>query len=299
MEKQILLCRAAFLSTLQLVITDSNNQEVIKGFASGFFLRHNGRHFFITADHVVHLDDHDTDNETGQRMGVDYIPQIITNNQNREILTSINIPVGGFHYLTGYKLNKEEFSSPVQFLSAFSKIAKGNIDINDESLPIDVRIPSFPDMAIAEMKEPFSCNVLSNLVVDDNGNQIVAEGTPKIVLDSQYTAPVHENKWCIVAGTVKNSLENSVNLIRVNVVHNSLTYHGRDSDKNLQLSTPELPDIDDWAGLSGAPVLNEDELLVGMLIRGPKTDPIVTVVPIDKILWFINKIIENDMSELS
>lgn len=140
------LDEVAFRATLQLVIPDANNPDNIKGFGSGFFIKHNGILFFITADHVVHLDDHDDNNETGQRLGIDYSPQIITNIQTKESLTSVNLPVGGFYHLTGFKLDKEDFSSPIEFLSMFSKIVEGTIDINDDTIPIDVRIASFPGL---------------------------------------------------------------------------------------------------------------------------------------------------------
>lgn len=294
METQMRLDEAAFRATIQLVITDSTNSDDIKGFGSGFFLRHNGVLFFITADHVVHLDDHDEMNETGQRLGVDYTPQIITNIQDKANLTSINIPIGGFYHLTGFRMDKEDFASPVEFLSTFKKITEGKIDINDESIPLDVRIASFPDMAIAKIQEPLACSVLNNKVLDCDGNIIIDEGTPKLFLDSQYTTNMDANKWYIVAGTIGNELKDSIRLERLNVVHAFLKYIEKDSEKNVVLETPETPNINHWSGLSGAPVLNEDGLLVGMIIRGPISEPLVTIIPVEKIIWFLDIIIKNE-----
>lgn len=294
METPIRLDVAAFRATLQLVIPDVNNPDNIRGFGSGFFLRHNNQLFFITADHVVHLDDHDDENETGQRLGIDYTPQIITNIQDKNNLVSVNLPVGGFYHLTGFKMDKEDFSSPTKFLSVFNSIADGTVDINDESLPIDVRIASFPDMAVAKMKEPLACPILNNMVCDGDGSVIIDEGTPKIVLDSRDTANIDNNRWYIVAGTIGNYLKNSVWLERTNVIHEQLKFAGKDSNKNILLETPENPNIDLWSGLSGAPVLDENGLLVGMLIIGPKVEPIITIVPIDKILWFLDIITQNE-----
>lgn len=151
-------------------------------------------------------------------------------------------------------------------------------------------------MAIAKMQEPLACPILNNAVVDEDGNAIIAEGTPKIVLDSQYISSVDDKKWYIIAGTIGNYLKNSVILERKNIEHALLKYIRLDSDKNVLLETPEKPNIDLWSGLSGAPVLNEDGQLVGMLIRGPKSEPIITVVPIDKIIWFLDIIIQNEGS---
>lgn len=48
-ENMIRLDVVAFLATLQLVIPDTCNSDKIKGFGSGFLLRHKDRLFFITA----------------------------------------------------------------------------------------------------------------------------------------------------------------------------------------------------------------------------------------------------------
>lgn len=288
------LAEASFRATIQLVITDSTNSDNIKGFGSGFFLKHKGILFFITADHVVHMDDHDEMNETGQRLGIDYIPQIVTNIQDKASLTSINIPIGGFYHLTGFRMDKEDFASSIEFLSTFHKITEGTIDINDESIPLDVRIASFPDMAISKIQEPLACSVLNNKVIDNDGSILVEDGTPKLFLGSQYTTNMDANKWYIVAGTVGNELKSSIRLERQNVIHELLKYRETDSEKNIILETPESPNINEWSGLSGAPVLNEEGLLAGMLIRGPISEPLVTIIPIEKIIWFLDIIIQNE-----
>ena len=128
-ENMIRLDVVAFLATLQLVIPDTCNSDKIKGFGSGFLLRHKDRLFFITADHVVHLDDHDPANETGQRIGIDYSPQIITNIKIEGELKSINLPVGGFYHLTGFGFDKDSLDNPEKFISIFNKIIDGVIDI--------------------------------------------------------------------------------------------------------------------------------------------------------------------------
>ena len=48
-EKMIRLDVVAFLATLQLIIPDNHNADKIKGFGSGFLLRHKEHLFFITA----------------------------------------------------------------------------------------------------------------------------------------------------------------------------------------------------------------------------------------------------------
>ena len=252
--------------------------------------------FFVTADHVIHLDDHDPANETGQRIGVDYSPQIITNNKVEGELKSINLPVGGFYHLTGFGFDKESLNNPENFISIFDKIIDGAIDINDENLPLDVRIASLPDMAISELKEPLSVPLLNNQVMMQNGEILIQEGMPKLSLFSTQSKNFNNDNRYLVAGTVGNEIKNSTVLNRLNVLHGDLIFEKLDNDGYAILKIPELVDIQYWAGLSGAPILDDSGLLAGMLIRGPEKEPFVTAVPIEKIIWFLDVIIKNEDS---
>lgn len=295
-EKMIRLDVVAFLATLQLIIPDNHNADKIKGFGSGFLLRHKEQLFFITADHVIHLDDHDSANETGQRIGVDYSPQIITNIKIKGELKSINLPTGGFYHLTGFGFDKDSLDNPEKFISIFDKIISGTIDINDESLPIDVRIASLPDMAICELKEPLSVPLLSNQVVLEDGQILIKEGTPKLSLHSECIKNFNSCNQYFVAGTICNEIKNSTVLERKNVLHSNLIFDKLDNEKYAILKIPGLVDIQYWAGLSGAPILDDNGLLAGMLIRGPEKEPFVIAVPIEKIIWFLDMIIKNESS---
>lgn len=293
-ENMIRLDAVAFLATHQLIIPDTCNSDIIKGFGSGFLLSHKGRLFFVTADHVVHIDDHDLSNETGQRIGIDYFPQIITNNRVEGELLSKNIPVSGFYHLTSFGFDKDSLNNPEKFISIFNKIIEGNIDITDENLPIDVRIASLPDMAISEIKEPLSIPILSNQVVMQNGDVLIQEGIPKLVLSSDHIKQFNDNNNYLVAGTICNEIKNSIILNRTNVLHDALIFDRLDNDGNVILKIPRLVNYQYWAGLSGAPILDDDGLLAGMLIRGPEREPFITAIPIEKIIWFLDIIIKNE-----
>ncbi len=289
----IRLNQLAFLATLQLIIPDSCNSEIIKGFGSGFLLRHKNRLFFITADHVVHMDDHDSTNETGQRIGVDYFPQIITNVSIKDELKSIHLPIGGFYHLTGFGFDTNTFDSTKNFISTFEKIIKRTIDINDESVPLDVRIAFLPDMAISEFKEPLSVPLLNNQVVMQSGEVLIEEGTSKLSLFSTHIKDFNTNNRYFVAGTICNEIQNSTVLTRKNVLHGNLLFEKMNNEGYAILKIPELIDIQYWAGLSGAPIFDDNGLLAGMLIRGPEFEPYITAVPIQKIIWFLETIIQN------
>ena len=288
MDGQIRLDQLAFLATLQLAVVDKS--ETLIAFGSAFILKHKGYSFLVTADHVVHLDDFAVTNSTGQRLGVDYIPQIITNNVDFSQLATINIPIRGFYYLDEFKLDKECVLNKDKTNYVLKKIVEGNIDIDDETLPIDVRIPNFPDIAVHKIIRDFEVQPISLEVVYDN-EIIIESGTPKKYLMSSYVTNFISDKKYIVAGTVKNEIVDNIRLKRLNIIHGNLAFKEYDTSGYATLEIQDSFDIDYWSGLSGAPVFSEEGLLAGMLIRGPKECPNVMAVPISKIIKFIDTIL--------
>lgn len=287
----IRLDQVVFLSTLQLIVPEKSNPDKIAAFGSGFLLRHKDRLWGITADHVVHLDDHDTQNDSGQRTGTDYIPQIITNIKCENELASINLPLGGFYYFTGYGF--DENINTQKFKYTIDKILDGNVELEDEEIPINVRIPSLIDFAICELIEPLPVQIFSNKVVNENQEVVVDDKTPKICLNSDYITDFDTDKTYIVGGTVHNEIVNSTTLKRTNAIHGYLKFTEM-RDREAVLKTPENPNIIDWKGLSGAPILDDEGLLAGMIIRGPVTDNKITAIPINRIIHAIDIIIQNE-----
>ncbi len=160
-------------------------------------------------------------------------------------------------------------------------------------MPLDVRIASLPDMAISELKEPLSVPLLSNQVIMQNGEVLIQEGMPKLSLFSTHSKNFNNDNRYLVAGTICNEIKNSTLLNRINVLHEGLIFERLDNDRYAILKIPALVDIQYWAGLSGAPILDDNGLLAGMLIRGPEKEPFITAVPIEKIIWFLDMIIKN------
>lgn len=163
-------------------------------------------------------------------------------------------------------------------------------------MPLDVRIASLPDMAISELKEPLSVPLLSNQVIMQNKEVLIQEGMPKLSLFSTHSKNFNNDNRYLVAGTICNEIKNSTVLNRINVLHEGLIFERLDNDRYAILKIPTLVEVDIqyWAGLSGAPILDDNGLLAGMLIRGPEKEPFVTAVPIEKIIWFLDMIIKNE-----
>lgn len=282
----------AFLTTLQLVVIESLRSDKIIAFGSGFLLNHNGHLFLVTADHVIHPDDHDANNENAQRKHTDYSINIITNRIAKNNLCSECLNVGGFYYFTEHKFDKiDEIKESPKIID---KIINDDINVDDESLPIGVRIPGLLDVAISELKTPLKCPLLSNQVVLHNGEILIEHGTSKLIINTQCIKSFNCNSKYLVAGVIKNDIKNSIKLIRENVIHGDLIFESFDNNGYAILKTNEEADIKRWEGLSGAPILDENGYLAGMLIRGPLTEQYLTAVPIDKIINFLDVIISNE-----
>ncbi|MCD8388466.1 MAG: hypothetical protein LUD17_16530 [Bacteroidales bacterium] len=282
------LDQALFLSTLQLVVPEIDHPDRIKAFGSGFMLSHKGRLFFVTADHVVHLDDRDA----GHRTGRDYQPQIITNSPSPKELTSIVLPLGGFYSLTGYMFDDNTLNNPQELVRMLNYITSKSVDIDDETIPLDIRIPDMPEPTFCKIKDSLQCSLLSNQVEDADGNVLIPQGTPKIILDSNSVTKFKTDDIYYVAGTVLNNIVNGISLDRRNAYHGEMAFQGFDSEKNAILKTPENPNIDHWSGLSGAPVLNQDGLLAGVLLRGPKSESYAIACPIETVIRFIDQVLK-------
>lgn len=282
----------AFLTTLQLVVIDRLHSCKIVAFGSGFMLNHNGHLFLVTADHVIHPDDHDANNENAQRKHINYSIEIITNINDLENLRSVNLRGGDFYYFTGHRYDMNVDAN--DFSKIFDKIIKNDINIDDESLPIGVRIPDLMDIAISKLKFPLDIKLLSNQVVLQNGEILIEHGTSKLIINTQCIKSFNCNSKYLVAGVIKNDIKNSIKLIRENVIHGDLIFESFDNNGYAILKTNEEADIKRWEGLSGAPILDENGYLAGMLIRGPLTEQYLTAVPIDKIINFLDVIISNE-----
>lgn len=295
-----------FRSTLQLQISKPDRKIVktengdsvldnndIWGFGSGFIIIYKDRHFFVTADHNVHPEDHDKDNVTCQRTGHDYNIEIITNNPGKDLSSQLQ-PVGGFYHYTGFdfgdSLSQGDDEAKKILLNFLEKFSNTKIDVEDESLPVGCRIPDLPDFAVSNLNEAFKVSLLTNMVVMEEQTVVIKDGERKVSLIASHTEELPDKAICVVGGTVLNKLINGdATLSRINIIH-EISYSASDSNSKIwYFDVGKTTDIDQWEGLSGAPVLNsETGQLIGMLVNGPGKTGLVAVIPINRILQFID-----------
>ncbi len=108
-NEHIPLCEVLVKTTYQTQITHPSDIKCENpvGFGCGFIVEYRDRVFFVTADHVVHLDDYDC----GERTGTDYVVSIFNNvTPDTNFLATVVTPLGGFHYMESFNFLKPDES---------------------------------------------------------------------------------------------------------------------------------------------------------------------------------------------
>lgn len=240
----------SWMATQQVIVTSDNKGEKIKGFGSGFFIEYKDKLFFITADHVVHIEDH----EVQMRVGKDDYIWVINNINSNEELSTMLTPIGGLY--------------------SFDQI---NL-IDDLSL----EIPDMEDISFAILPNSFKNPFLTNeLKIEDK--ILVPCGKEKIIIKSECLDEIKETDYCLVESCVHWNLD-GIKLNRSNCIYQDLKLDGIDAQGDIILKYPFKIIHKDWAGISGAPVFNDSGRLIGMIIEVSEHNDTIKVIPMKKIL---------------
>ena len=249
-----------FLKTSQQIVIlspgeDKDNYDIV-GWGSGFILKYRDRFFFITCDHNVHLDDY----EIEQRTGTDYNIGIICNCQDpNERLSMGLITISGFHYF----------------------------EYIDGMYPelIELR-----DLSFAEIKFPLPLPIYTNRLLDFDGNSIIVpEGEMKLIIEENSIGTPSTDDEYIITGCIRNKICAGIRMERQNTFRDQIKYTGEKfCESYLIFENPTEIVYDDWKGLSGSPVFNNNGNLIGMLNRVVEGMNYLYVTPIQMILRFID-----------
>lgn len=263
----------AWLCTYQLVISPEGDKECtdIVGWGSGFFLSHKGRYFFITADHNLHMCDH----EAGERTGKENYIFIHNNITDKEMMAPILTPMGNFYFYDRYNY------APLFDSSQNPK------DIDAEVLAI----PDLIDIAFCEVKKnierPFLTHELS---VEET--VLVPAGEQKLVISSDTVAEPTMDSFYLVEGVVENEIKGIRN-IRRNAIYQDLTYAST-IDGDYYFDYPNGVRYNEWAAISGAPIFDNHCRLVGMVVRAVECTNQIRIIPANTIIRLIERQMEID-----
>ncbi len=244
------LCEVLVKTAYQTQMTHPSDKNCEKpiGFGSGFMVEYNQKVFFVTADHVVHPDDYDCN----ERTGTDYVVSIFNNvRPETDFLSTIVTPLGGFYYMDRFDLKK-----PDDALELF-------------------------DVSVCIMKEKhFQYRFLTDEVRFNDFT--VNAGEPKFRIPSELFAEPSKDKMYFVYGKIRTELKGII-LHRLDTLKEELKYIDKVGDYYL-LNTPDvISDYEDWAGLSGSPVLNDTGECIGVLCAVTKNTNSIWVMPISMV----------------
>ncbi len=239
-----LLLRTHF--TLVTAVKGSNLEDVI-GYGSGFMMSYRGYNFFVTAAHV---NEPTWSISSKIKMIMDNDVAIVTHivtNQNGKMMT-LYIPIGKFLYINEIKIDPSK-----------TDILKVMEDAEQTPIPVDV--------AVAMVEERPGVFTFNDFIVQDEENGDW-EAKSKIIIPYESVMKPDAEDHYFVYGRVKfdhRTDEDGVPYIYSEPrCHPDMEYVTTiDGNVHVFRATEDVI-YEDWAGISGSPVLNPEGYIVGI-----------------------------------
>lgn len=272
------LNEAIWRNHYQLVVSAENDVDAMNPqlFGSAFRLLYRGRKWLITADHVIHPEKH---GKLSTPKGVDpddvkhqyhLINNVNAKNEIATLLTSLD----GFYYYKKFESGMLEFTQ-----EELEELGATEDDFYTRL-----------DLAICETPYGLPCPALTH-ELSNKGEVIVRHGLEKLSLtiDTVSTMP-SPGKTYYVYGVVHNDIK-GIRFDRCNATHGNLHYI-EFKDGKFVFNNPDPIINDDWAGLSGSAIFDNEGKAVGMCLSVDDVTNKVWVMPIGLIIRLIDKTIE-------
>lgn len=263
--KELSLCEILVKTSYMVQITTVNDKVFEKpiGYGSGFIIEYKDTKFFITADHVLNIEDYEKD----QRLCHGNIVSIFNNISIPNNYSTIITPLGGFYYMDRFNLAKP----------------------NDKPELIDVCLCKLKEL---NLKYPFLTEEVHF------GEVTINQGEKKFCfMENQLVEPNYEMTF-FVYGKIRHKIKGLV-LNSQGAIKENLKFVNKNCDYYL-FNTPEkIIDGDDWSGLSGSPIINQKGECVGVLCSITLNSKSIWVMPIDKIKMLMDiAIIEEQLPQV-
>lgn len=237
------------------------------GAGSGFMLNYRNTLFFVTADHVAHPLDYKNEERQWRDQDMVIVNNYIEQNENG-IPTPICTPIGNFYYF-----DKGHFDSK---------------DISFETKPFDV---TFCVMTEDRFSRPFKNIPFIVLNGEDVPGDLDMFSIPSeaiVLADHQHTYMVYGNTQ------FRLSPNDPSHLTWTPKLHEDLRYIGDNGDYYV-LNPNYLVIDEEWMGISGAPVLDNEGGLIGILCGGNKDRNEIYVLKISHVTKLMDYTIDIDL----
>jgi hypothetical protein len=258
-EREFSMIEILVKTTYQIVVSKEKSfQSTPIGFGAGFFLNYKDNLFFLTADHNIHINDH----EINERTGIDNYVCVLNNISDRETFTTMMTSIEGFYYMESFDVSKEDLN-PQLFDVAISLVDKNKFEapfVTDE----DIR--------------------------DENGNQIVSPKEQKFDFLEEHMIEPSTSDTYYVFGKIRPEFK-GLFLHRDNTFKNDLRFVDKFRSYLLLNTKEDISDYEDWAGLSGSPVLNQEGKCIGVLCSVNEGTKSVFVKPFNELVPLLDTII--------
>ncbi|MCK6648202.1 MAG: hypothetical protein L6Q66_00975 [Bacteroidia bacterium] len=258
-QRKFSLTEILVKTTYQITISKEptfTSQPIAWG--AGFFVHYKENVFFITADHNIHIEDH----KLNERTGVDNYLGVLNNISDRNTISSLITPIGGFYYMQRFDVSKE--------------------DLN----------PQLIDVAISMVTNKiFEAAFLTDEDIKDvDGSSMVSPNEQKLEFLEEHIIEPSVDDAYFIYGKIKPHFKGLI-LHRSQTFINDLKYVGKYGDYILLNTKETITDYEDWAGLSGSPVINQEGKCIGVLCSVNEGTRSVFVKPFNKIRIFLDTII--------
>jgi hypothetical protein len=265
-EKEMSLLEFLMRTNYMTQISEPEDKTCEKyvGFGSGFIVSYKEHYFFITADHTVNFDD-DHNNRQSNRSHKNYIVSIFNNVSHPEnTLTTLLTPLGGFYY--------------------FDKLTLSDFDKNN----INVELV---DVALCILKEKQFENPF---FIDEDISQRkdFNQRKNKVIISEQTFGEASEEQTYYIYGTIKAKI-NGIRLDREKTLKKELIYKGKSGDYYL-LNTDNPIDYNEWAGLSGSPVISNEGKCIGVVCSVLPDSKSIFIAPMNDVKRFMDYALLNE-----
>lgn len=227
-------------------------------FGSGFIVKYQNEQFFVTADHTLHLDDHN--DEINKRTGKEYVVSIFNNYSPPDnLLSTVLTPLDGFYYMEQFNIEKPD----------------------DADELVDITLCKLKDI---NFQYPFLC--------DD----VQFAKQQKLTISIECFNEPQTDKNYFVFGQIKTRIE-GIRVEREKTMKECLKFNSKIGDYFLFNTLETITDLEEWEGLSGSPVISEDGNCVGVLCSVNKNSRSIWILPIAKVKLLIEVAIQQEKLE--